>query len=192
MAKLTSSFSRTNSSSFPENISSSIFFWLNFRNLMLAKPRAVRSVTPTRRRYENTSRPFTAPVRKKQKKSSFKNFFWVQKCWDWLWWESWPTRLQRLKFEALQLNPMDRKIFKVWVSKKNWGSGCGTVGRAVASDTRDPRFESQHRQKFICQLHYMEKAKIKQTRPGKAHLKKTRLDICLRHRRGSSHRCFLC
>ena len=27
------------------------------------------------------------------------------------------------------------------------GSGCGSVGRAVASDTRDPRFESNHRQK---------------------------------------------
>ena len=27
------------------------------------------------------------------------------------------------------------------------GSGCGSVGRAVASDTRGPRFESSHRQK---------------------------------------------
>ena len=26
------------------------------------------------------------------------------------------------------------------------GSGGGSIGRAVASDTRDPRFESQHRQ----------------------------------------------
>ena len=29
------------------------------------------------------------------------------------------------------------------------GSGCGSVGRAVASDTRGPRFKSSHRQKFI-------------------------------------------
>ena len=29
------------------------------------------------------------------------------------------------------------------------GSGCGAVGREVASDTRGPRFESSHRQKFI-------------------------------------------
>ena len=29
------------------------------------------------------------------------------------------------------------------------GSGCGSVGRAVASDTRGPRFESSHWQKFI-------------------------------------------
>ena len=28
------------------------------------------------------------------------------------------------------------------------GSGCGSVGRAVASNTRGPRFESSHRQKF--------------------------------------------
>ena len=29
------------------------------------------------------------------------------------------------------------------------GSGCGSVGRAVASDARGPRFESSHWQKFI-------------------------------------------
>ena len=26
------------------------------------------------------------------------------------------------------------------------GSGCGSVGRAVATDTRGPRFETRHRQ----------------------------------------------
>ena len=31
------------------------------------------------------------------------------------------------------------------------GSGGGLIGRAVASDTRDLRFESQHRQNFINQ-----------------------------------------
>ena len=34
-----------------------------------------------------------------------------------------------------------------------WGSGCGSVGREVASDTRDPRFESTHRQIFIFKLY---------------------------------------
>ena len=29
------------------------------------------------------------------------------------------------------------------------GSGCGSVGRAVTSHTRGPRFESRHRQIFI-------------------------------------------
>ena len=33
------------------------------------------------------------------------------------------------------------------------GSGCGSVGRAVASDSRDPWFESRHRQNFIFQLY---------------------------------------
>ena len=32
------------------------------------------------------------------------------------------------------------------------GSGCGSVGRAVAFDTRCPRFKSSHRQKFIYTL----------------------------------------
>ena len=47
------------------------------------------------------------------------------------------------------------------------GSGCGSVGRAVASYTRGPRFESSHQQKCIyiehfvnCQL-CIEKTKIK-------------------------------
>ena len=42
-----------------------------------------------------------------------------------------------------------------------FGSG-GSVGRAVASNTRDLRFESQHRQNFIYQLYIIiEKTKIK-------------------------------
>ena len=55
------------------------------------------------------------------------------------------------------------------------GSGCGSVGRAVASDTRDPRFESSHRQIYIYILNIcllcIEKMKIKKKRPGMAHLK---------------------
>ena len=31
----------------------------------------------------------------------------------------------------------------------NKGSGCGSVGRAVASDTRGPQFESSHRLRII-------------------------------------------
>ena len=32
------------------------------------------------------------------------------------------------------------------------GSGYDSVGRAVASNTRGPQFDSSHRQKFICML----------------------------------------
>ena len=32
---------------------------------------------------------------------------------------------------------------------RNTGSGCGSVGRAVASNTRGPRFESSHRQNLL-------------------------------------------
>ena len=57
-------------------------------------------------------------------------------------------------------------------SKKS-GSGCGSVGRVVDSDTRGLQFESSHRQKFIhiehlfmyCQL-CIEKTKIKKKRQG--------------------------
>ena len=43
------------------------------------------------------------------------------------------------------------------------GIGCGSVGRVVASDTRDQRFESRHRQNFIYQL-YNRKDKNKEIR----------------------------
>ena len=51
---------------------------------------------------------------------------------------------------------------------------CGSVGRAVASDTGGPRFESSHWQKimciYLCTTVYW-KDKIKKKRPGMAHLK---------------------
>ena len=57
------------------------------------------------------------------------------------------------------------------------GSGCGSVGRAVASDTRGPQFESSHRRTFIKNIYLpivncTEKTKIKKKRPGTFHLKK--------------------
>ena len=55
--------------------------------------------------------------------------------------------------------------------------GCGLVGRAVAYNTRGPRFESSHWQKFVyCQLH-IETTKIKKKRPGMAHLKQQLTDM---------------
>ena len=52
------------------------------------------------------------------------------------------------------------------------GQWCGSVGRAVASDTRDPRFKSRQRQTFIERLftvNCVEKTKIKKKKPGMAH-----------------------
>ena len=47
-------------------------------------------------------------------------------------------------------------------------SGCGSVGRALASDTRDPRFES-----FLRPILFtINVIKIEKMRPGLAHLKK--------------------
>ena len=50
------------------------------------------------------------------------------------------------------------------------GSGCGSVGRAVASDTRDPRFESDHNQ-ILLSVNWIEKMKIKKKEPRMAQLK---------------------
>ena len=47
------------------------------------------------------------------------------------------------------------------------GSGCGSVGRAVASDTRDPRFKPRLWQNFLNQIIYrlyIRKDKIKKKR----------------------------
>ena len=49
-------------------------------------------------------------------------------------------------------------------------SGCGSVGRAVAPNSRGTRYESSHRQKFIlsiyCQLYWKDKIKKKEAEKG--------------------------
>ena len=50
------------------------------------------------------------------------------------------------------------------------GSGCGSVGRADASDTRGLRFESSHWQTFIlyvyCQMYWKDENKEKEAKNG--------------------------
>ena len=56
------------------------------------------------------------------------------------------------KHESSPITPrpeMFVQLVSMLVKKEQLGSGCGSVGRAVASYTRGPRFESSHRQKFI-------------------------------------------
>ena len=76
----------------------------------------------------------------------------------------------------LELQPSTYASF-VSRFKKVWGSGCGSVGRAVASDDRGPRFETSFRQTFIKNIYLftvdcIKKTKIKKKRPGMAHFKK--------------------
>ena len=51
------------------------------------------------------------------------------------------------------------------------GSGCSSVGRPVASDTRGPRFEFSHQETFqyLFPVNFIEQTKIKKKRPGLAH-----------------------
>ena len=72
--------------------------------------------------------------------------------------------------------------------KISWGSGCGSVGRAVASNSRGPWYKSRHWQKIYIEhfiVNCIEKTKIKKKRPGRAHLKK---DILLIEREMKQHR----
>ena len=63
-------------------------------------------------------------------------------------------RTSAFELASLTSQPLKQKEKNNWIGptvKHVWkmGSGCGSVGRAVASDTRGPRFESSHWQKFI-------------------------------------------
>ena len=59
------------------------------------------------------------------------------------------------------------------------GSGCDSVGRAVASDTKGPRFESSHWQNlywafvYLSTINCIEKTKIKRGREWPIFLKET-------------------
>ena len=67
------------------------------------------------------------------------------------------------------------------VAANDIGSGCVSVGRAVASNTRGLQFKFSHRQIFYWTLLFtvncIEKIKIKKKKPGMAHFfKKTAND----------------
>ena len=64
----------------------------------------------------------------------------------------------------------------------HWGSGCGSVGRAVASDTRGPRFESSHiiYIEHSFSVNCIEKTKIKLKEAGNGPFFKKRSSVeCL-------------
>ena len=46
---------------------------------------------------------------------------------------------------SIQRQIITTSIKSKWASA--WGSGCGSVGRVVAPDTKDQQFESQHKDK---------------------------------------------
>ena len=90
-------------------------------------------------------------------------------------------------YNQLSLNKVERRkrsfnCFQICRTKSfRFGSGCGSVGRVVASDTRDPRFESSHR--LIYLLLAVLKRRKKKKRPGVAHF----LKKCFRFGRSLWH-----
>ena len=74
-----------------------------------------------------------------------------------------PTVLSLIKFVVVVVcveeketsgGPIHYKECRGLVVVVTFGIGCGSVGRAVASDTRGPRFESSHRQTLYYLLVY--------------------------------------
>ena len=61
-------------------------------------------------------------------------------------------------------------IHRCTKSNKHSETGCGSVGKVVASNCRGPRFKSYHQQKFIlniyCQLYWKDENKVKETGNG--------------------------
>ena len=82
------------------------------------------------------------------------------------------TKINEKEAGILPLKNLFVNAFNVNSSFVSGGSGCGSVCRVVASDTRGPRFESSHRQTFIghlfvcCQLYWKDENKEKEARNG--------------------------
>ena len=74
--------------------------------------------------------------------------------------------LQRKKnIKITEIIKIIPKSYTIKETKIIIGSGCGSVGRAVASDTRDPQYKSRHRQNIIYQL-YNRKDRNKEKEAG--------------------------
>ena len=63
-----------------------------------------------------------------------------------------------MKKKILKMQPPPPKM-------EPMGSGCGSVGRVVVSDIRDPWFESSHRQ-IVITINFIEETEIKKREAG--------------------------
>ena len=92
-----------------------------------------------------------------------------------------PDLVTLLASKYLQLgSPFERQLtLNLWKSFKNLpcllihfglGSGCGSVGKAVASNTRSQRLKSSHEQNFRLNIFTVNCKNKRKMWPGKAHL----------------------
>ena len=86
---------------------------------------------------------------------------WTRLIWTFIYW------LENCLYYVTRVVIYYRRGFIRFATK---GSGCGSVGRAVASNSRGPRSKSSHRQIFIwniyCQLYWKDKNKEKEAGNG--------------------------
>ena len=81
-------------------------------------------------------------------------------------WGEWFGDKDRTETGRTKVGRISRLRFFAFPAWKAWqlGSGCGSVGRAVASDTRGPPFECSHEQNlywtfYCCQLYWKDENK---------------------------------
>ena len=96
--------------------------------------------------------------------------------------EIWPAQGEKVRRKCNdETHQMNLKLVGInlnWPAEqfKGLGSGCGSVGRPVASNTRGPQFESRNWQTFVWNICFLstvlKRRKIKKNRPGMAHFKK--------------------
>ena len=85
---------------------------------------------------------------------------------------SWPNveRLARSRTKEILKPVLSRSLSAVDVKIILGGSGCGSVGRAFASNSRGPRFEPSHWKKLYwtiqCQLYWKDENKEKEAENG--------------------------
>ena len=53
-----------------------------------------------------------------------------------------------------EISPFWQKVKNIWQLFEGLGSGCCSVGKAVAFETRGPQFDSSHWQNFIEPIYY--------------------------------------
>ena len=81
---------------------------------------------------------------------------------------SWPSKWQIIIGWRTGRRPTNKQLV-CGIKITNLGSGCGAVGRAVASDTRDPWFESSHGQNLYVVSTALKRQKERKKRPGMVH-----------------------
>ena len=82
------------------------------------------------------------------------------------------SRTRSMDLNRRRESKHEKVLLKIMQGPNILGSGCASLGRAVASNTRGPRLESSHQQNLnicLCTINCFEKMKTNEKRPGMVH-----------------------